>query len=295
MTLHPAALSLCLAAFLGACGGGGSEETTTSGAPLAAALEEKKAVPALPTVLPGDPATRSVGALPNGRVTVAWVSGFEVYSQRYDKTGHAVGSAVRLPIPPHEVPAYQTPPAVVVQANGDVAVLYQRVGPPVGNNPPYSLHIGVYLQRFGADGTQLQGETELVSMHQYDQGAVGKGRQDLVDLRLLPVSDGSFVASWGVRYGGCLGCGSVDLFMQRFDRGGEPSTGVFVPVRNVLWIAIYNSSFEWTADDKGGFTVTGTYYDRFVNGTAQPLPVQESTHYPKGNKAVRVAKPPKGT
>jgi hypothetical protein len=176
---------------------------------------------------------------------------------------------------------------VLVQANGEVVVVYHRVRAATALNPahpePYQQHVGVYLQRFAASGARIQGELEIASMLRFVPGA----RLELAEIRTLALSDGSFAVSWGVAYRGGLGANQVDYFMRRFDGSGKPVSDILVPVKN-YWCANrhLNSTFEWVADEVGGFWIAGTIYPRQFDGEdtcggyGPPVERQVNTYYP---------------
>ena len=273
-----------VASALFACGGGADEGQLSARSAEVLLASDKRATGALPADLPGDSDARSIGQLQNGGHVVAWVSELDAYIQRYNKTGKTAGKTTMLAVP-HDLPDYMSPPTVVVQANGEVAVAYQRVRTPAAIDPVMALQqqIGVYLQRFAANGAPLQGESEIVSMLRYVPGA----RQELQELRSLALSDGGFVVSWGVGYRGGLGATQTDYFMQRFDSSGATASDIIAPVKN-YWCAnrYANSTFEWEADDRGGFSVSGTIHPKQFDGEdacsgyGPPVERQVVTYYP---------------
>jgi hypothetical protein len=289
---------LMIHAALAVLGCGGGEESASPSA-AAAQLEASVMVASdvASTLAPVRPNARSQESSGNGGVVAAWVSGADAYVQRHTRKELADGLAARLPVP-HEpvgaedVPHIPVPPAVLVQATGDVAVVYARVRPATLAEPshpdPSQQHMGVYLQRYSASGALLQAESEVTSMLRFAPGA----RLQLAGLRMLALSDGGFVVSWGVGYGGGVGATQLDLFMRRFDRAGAAVGGTTVPVQN-HWCANrhLNSTFEWEADEAGGFSVTGTLYPKEFDGEdpcgGYGPPVQKNvrTVYPPASEA----------
>lgn len=283
-----------VALVLSACGGGGDDSPPNS-SPVVETGAPPNVTPVItPAELPPEPAPDRVVEEParDESNVVAWVSGQDAYIQRQDKAGQPVGEAIKLPIPQDpaiefDFPHPPTPPAVVVQANREVAVMYVRVRPANQLDPSLpddgQQHAGVYLQRFDADGAQVQGEREVISTLRFVPGA----RLHYESLRTLGLSDGSFVLSWGLAYRGGLGATQVDYFMQRFDDAGFPSSEIIVPVKN-YWFANrhLNSTFEWDADDRGGFSISGTAYPKEFDGDSElggfgpPVERHVYTYYP---------------
>jgi hypothetical protein len=280
-------LAMAIAA-LSACGGGGSggEASPPGSTPNAeqALSANSRRGPGLiaeqPSVVntttAGAQSVRAIGALADGGHTVAWLSedesgaGPSLYMQRYDAAGSKLGAQTLIPFD-----FEQTSVAIAVRSDGGVAVAYGSTRTPHPSEP-WIVSSGIYARRFDAGGTQLGGETEVVSVVQ-DQTAA-RTLYYVADPAILSWEDGSFLVGWAsIRedYTGKI----PDFQTQRYDSQGQP-----VGDRLDVGTGDINTSFELTAAPGGGYLVStyrraaGELYVRYTQvdlGHTIALPYSE--------------------
>ncbi|MCM8611447.1 hypothetical protein, partial [Accumulibacter sp.] len=185
----------------------------------------------------------AITALADGGFAVAWYSSgvrdgryYDVFFQRFDAAGVAAGSETRANTSTGYEDAYQSEPAVIQLASGDILVAWR------GEQQDGSSS-GVYAQRFSAStGAKLGSEFQLntyTSDYQYAPS--------------ITATANGFVAVWVSRGQDS----SVDgIYARLFDQAGSPVTGEF---------RVNDTYYNWQNEPQvatlanGGFVVT--WYD----------------------------------
>jgi hypothetical protein len=229
-------LAACMALGLVACGGGGgaSPDLASSAASSADVLKAKPVVPdptlqAQPlsmvnTTTAGDQVFRSIGALSDGGYTVAWISeNSTLFIQRYDSAGNKVGGETTVPIIITSTDScftFHCDPALAIRdasiaalADGSVVVSYNIDRPAGQDNLGFpQANLGIFIQRFDANGVQLAGETAVFTQ----LASSNRNHPSLLGPQVVPLADGGFVVAWGSATGSDAGLFS-SFGKQRYD------------------------------------------------------------------------------
>src|SRR5262245_29806595 len=148
-----------------------------------------------------------IAADPAGGFTAVWASadqdgdGWGVFGQRFDRTGVRRGAEFRV----NGYTSFgQFSPDVAADARGNVVVVWGGIGS--GGN------VGVWGQRFAADGSRRGGEFK-----------VNTGTLTAIVSQQAVASDGAgnFIVVWN------NGVADAGVFGQRFASSGEPAGGEF--------------------------------------------------------------------
>ncbi len=149
---------------------------------------------------------------PAGNFVIVWNnnqldgSGWGVYGQRFDAAGIPVGLEFRANT---TTLGYQSGAQLAMDAVGNFVVGWEGAT----QDPDGS--IGLFAQRYSADGTPLGGEFQV--------NTYTPGTQD--GFRIAMDADGDFVIAWD-EYGQAVGS-PPDIWAQRFSVAGVPQGGAF--------------------------------------------------------------------
>jgi hypothetical protein len=241
----------CIVLALSACGGGAGDGSLS--APPDQVLARK--VPRDRTLVPGEVSLvnattagqqvlRSIGATPDGGYTVAWVSNDNpLYLQRYDSAGQKLGGETLVSL---VAPANLFITAVSVLADGGVVVAYRAQTSSLEPDGLVHTKSGIFIQRFDADGVQVQAETEVASRFE----VLNSGSPLLGNTKTAALQDGGFVVAWTLSSVPAQSGSISTLYLQRYDSQGQPVGGT-VTVGSFPALG-----YELTADAHGGFTLT---------------------------------------
>ncbi|MBH0188103.1 MAG: hypothetical protein HP493_04415 [Nitrospira sp.] len=181
-----------------------------------------------------------VTGLADGGYVVTWTSngqdgsGAGIYAQRYDTAGAVVGGEVRVNT---ETASIQNEPAVTALTDGGYVVTWTSLDQDEAGT------FGIYVQRYDAEGTAVDGEV-LVNSTTVD---------DQFQPAVTGLADGGFVVTWtssGQDAGGTYG-----IYAQRYDATGT-AVGGEVPVNTEAADDQSDSAVAALAD--GGYVVTWT-------------------------------------
>ena len=267
-------VAACLALVVAACGGGGSSTDVTNFAPSSAEALAAKPVVADPsldgqgisvvnTTTAGNQTfgtLGSIGALPDGGYTVAWLDYYaNTFLQRYDSAGAKVGGEVSFP-------ALNVTSAVLTDGGLVAAHLYVNVD---------LQRSAIIVSRFNSGGT-LVAQIEVGAM-----ATPSSGPQLGSNVRVAALAGGGFVVGWAVFP--VVGVLETQIFVQRFDSQGAP-LGDKVQIVGTLSNGSFPSAagiFSIKPDAQGGFTVsvgrpgvsTSSLVHFDVNGTTTQIAV----------------------
>jgi len=200
------------ALVLVSCGGGGSPGDPVAIAPVATDAKAKVTIAdptlvAQPIVLAsaspvGNQVLRSIVATSDGGYSVVWLLGAStLVVQHFDSLGAKdspetpLAFAVQAPTPAAATEAIETS-AVTVLADGSIVVAYQVSRSTDLPNGTVSPHTGVFIQRFGADGAVLLGETEVAFLEQ----VLNSRSPYITNIQVAALADGGFVVGWAVAH-----------------------------------------------------------------------------------------------
>ncbi|WP_298938588.1 hypothetical protein, partial [uncultured Ruegeria sp.] len=203
--------------------------------------------------------SQSITALSNGGFVVSWQSdgqdgGFDVYLQRYDAAGVALGGEVLVNT---TTANYQGRPSIAALSDGGFVVSWESTG--------YGADWGnVHLQRYDAGGVALGDEVQV--------NATTAGEQDRPSIAALP--DGGYVVSWVSDGQDGDGRG---IYLQRYHVagvavGGEvqvnATTAGSQSLPSVATLSDGGYVVSWVSDGQDG-SDWGVYAQRFdVTGAA---------------------------
>ena len=278
----------------GGAGGAGTADSAASASATSQAMKAKIFVPdptlaAQQIVLAsnspvGNQVVRSVGATTDGGYTVAWLFGAStLVIQHFDSFGAKDGAETPLALTvqaPTEAAAAQAiaSSSVAVLTDGSVVVEYRVSRNTDQPNGTVSTRTGVFIQRFGADGAQLLGETEVA----FRDEVVTSRSPFITNLQVAALADGGFVVGWTVaRFAVQSGTIST-LSLQRYDNQGQPVGGA-VQVGDFPALA-----YSIAPDAQGGFTL----YTSQLDVTFTPL--FSVTHYDATMAATPIVAPGPG-
>ena len=212
----------------------------------------------------------SIAVLSNGGFVVSWHSngqdgsGLGIYAQRYDVNGTAQGSEFKVNT--YTVGSQQNA-SITALNNGGFVVSW------VSNGQDGS-GLGVYAQRYDADGVPQGGEFRVNTYTASDQ----------TDPSITALNTGGFVVTW--ESSGQDGSG-YGIYAQRYDAGGVPQGGEF---RVNTYTISTQSDPSITALNTGGFVVVwmsngqdgsgyGIYAQRYdANGVPQGSEFKVNTY-----------------
>ena len=179
-----------------------------------------------------------VTALEDGGYVVSWMSGsraddstYDVYLQRYDSTGSAVGGEVRANSTTAGLQGFQS---IAGLSDGGFVVAWT-------SNGQDGSGYGIYAQRYDAAGAKVGGETLVNTATAGDQ-------QNPI---ITSLADGGFVVTWESSTKDGSGYG---IYLQRYDAAGQTSGGE-VQV-NATTLGDQRGPAAVTALADGGFIVT---------------------------------------
>lgn len=202
------------------------------------------------TFTAGDQQLPAVARAPNGDFVVVWDGDGEdgslsgIYAQRYAADGTPQGAEFRVNTFTRN---RQTFPAIAMDASGDFVVVWE-------SDSQTGLGLGVYAQRFAADGTPLGVEFK-----------VNSGARDTYPLPVVAMNAaGDFLVAWLERENLLAGAGKTQvayLYVQRFLASGT-AVGAPILVDSSLFTksrfacaamnAAGNFAVAWDADGQGG-------------------------------------------
>jgi len=249
----------CIVLALSACGGGagdGSLSATPDQALARKPPRDRTLVPEEVSLVnattAGQQVLRSIGATTDGDHTVAWVSDDNpLYLQRYDSAGQKLGGETRVALSPNLLVIT----AVSVLPEGGVVVAYFAQTSSLEPDGLLHTRSGIFVQRFDADGVQVQAETEVTS-----RSEVLHSRSPLLgNIRTAALQDGGFVVAWTLSTFSAQFGSTATLSFQRYDSQGQP-VGSTVTVGSFPALG-----YEVTADAHGGFTFTLSHLDNSFN------------------------------
>jgi len=188
----------------------------------------------------------AITALADGGFAVAWYSDgsrdgeyYDVFFQRYDAAGNAVGTETRANTPiSGNVTAAQYEPAITQLTNGDILVAWR------GDSAQDGSGSGILAQRFSDTGAAIGSEFRLNDYTASDQVAP----------QLIPTTSG-FVAVWSSYYqdGSYWG-----VYARLFNADGSPASNEF-RVNDTSYHYQWQASVANLAN--GGFAVTWQGYN----------------------------------
>jgi Ca2+-binding RTX toxin-like protein len=151
----------------------------------------------------------TITALADGGHMVAWTSyyqdesGYDIYAQRYDSEGAAVGGETRINT---TTAGYQQRPAITALTDGGHVVTwdsYNSLAPETD---------GIYAQRYDGSGAAVGGEIRI------DTSMINAGTPVITAL-----ADGGYVVAWTGE--GMVGGAPPDVYARRFDVNGATVGG----------------------------------------------------------------------
>jgi len=219
----------------------------------------------------------SITSLNDGGFVVVWTSDLQdgsssgVYGQRYNAAGTPVGSEFQVN---NYTTSQQTNPSITALDNGGFVVTWQSFQDGSG--------LGVYGQRYNADGTPAGSEFQINTQTLNDQKLPS----------ITGLSDGGFVVTWE-----SSDADSFGIFGQRYDASGAVLGSEFqINTFTTSWqekssvIALSDGGFvvSWTSGSQDGMW-NGIYAQRYdANGVAQgdELLVNTFTDYHQDNVSI---------
>ncbi|MEA1648893.1 hypothetical protein UAJ10_07660 [Nitrospirillum sp. BR 11164] len=218
------------------------------------------------TVVAGDQTAPSTVALADGGFEIFWTQGGEgrqVFGQRYDANGAAVGSQTTIAVDAYASAANGKQSKAVLLANGTMLVVWG------GSNATGPVFYG---QLFNALGTAL-GSRFVVSTYQGTSANVE-------DVSLAALPDGGFIASWAA-WSDTSGKG-WDVYAQRFDASGGTVGSYFLP-QGYAPYTDHNTASAALKD--GGYVIVWQSTDPGYNGgyNADPANIWSQRYDASGN------------
>ena len=240
-------------------------------------FDADKALAGGPIRLQGDSGNQydldpQIVALAGGGFIVSWTGQTDdgqerdIFFQRFDETGTLIGAMAQL----------QGAAGVLRDENVQISAL-EDGGFVVFWHAATASWRGydIFMQRFDAVGTAVGGMVSL-------QGAPGYNLDDFRP-QVAGLDDGGFVVTW---YGNTSDGNNYDIFIQRFDAGGQPISVNYVPVGEVTIAGtaqqgktlravtssiadadgLGNFSYQWFAD---GVAINGAIDSTFRAGFLQ--------------------------
>ncbi|MFK7888897.1 MAG: LamG-like jellyroll fold domain-containing protein, partial [Gammaproteobacteria bacterium] len=199
-----------------------------------------------------------------GNYVVVWTdnnsNSGDIYLQRYDASGVAQGSNVRVNATTANI---QSEAQVAMDDNGNFVVVWQSVGQDGSG-------AGVYAQRYDAGGVAQGSEFRV--------NTVTLGNQSLPSVSMA--SDGSFAVSWTDDRSG-----NGDVYVQRFDASGVAQGSEIVvnstttntqAYSSIAMDASGNMVVLWESDQSGDSDIFAQRYN--ASGVAQGSEFQVNTH-----------------
>ncbi|WP_032832124.1 hypothetical protein, partial [Pseudomonas sp. GM78] len=126
-------------------------------------------------------------------------SGYNLYAQRYDVNGAAVGAEVLVTSNTHP---FQSEPAIAGLSDGGYVVTFSQ----------YDSSFDLYTQRFDANGAAVGGKVQVNSTTQFNG----------YEPAIATLSAGGYVVSWSAHNQDGSGAG---IYTQRYDVNGTPVGG----------------------------------------------------------------------
>jgi VCBS repeat-containing protein len=211
----------------------------------------------------------SVAALNNGGYIVTWASSdpttgnFDVYGQRYDASGNAVGGETLIDTP---TGSDQLNPKVAGLSDGGYVVTWEALDPVTSN-------YGLFEQRYDASGKAVGGETQIDIPTGYDH----------CNQTVTGLKGGGWVVAW-MSFDGS----DYNVFEQRYDASGAASGGeirVNTTTANIQGYpsiaALSDGGYEVTwsslAQDGSGWGVYGQRYDASGNAVGSETLINSTT------------------
>ncbi len=182
----------------------------------------------------------SVAMDADGDFVVVWQSkygpmGQEIFAQRFNNSGTAVGSEFRVN---SFTSSNQVNPDVAMDADGNFVVTWE------GQYDQDLDGDGVFAQRFGNDGIAIGSEFQVNSYTDYDQGNPAVAMD----------ADGDFVVVWQSYYQD----GEYDgIYAQRYDNTGVAAGSEFLVN---TYTTSYQQNPDVAMDDDGDFVVVWSSY-----------------------------------
>jgi hypothetical protein len=242
----------------------------------------------------------SVSAQADGGYTVAWIdNNMAVAIQRYDSAGGKVGTEVSVPYSQLSTTAISQS-SVAVLRDGSVVVVYETNRLP---DEPFMIPRaeGVFFQRFDANGTQLSGETPVVSRVEFNTPPLLFRAAP----KAAPLADGGFVVTW-VSTSFDTSRVFVDLFKQRYDSqaqavGGNVSVSHSASSSSFSFYIAGRSScaecvgfYALNADMQGGYTLTMFRRDTLENNLVVLVHGVSVTYFDAADRAKEIIAPRAG-
>ncbi|MBB4042129.1 hypothetical protein GGR34_003814 [Microvirga flocculans] len=202
------------------------------------------------TTTAGDQTLPHVAALPDGGYLVTWESrdqdesGSSVYLQRYDDSGAAIGGEIFVNTTTSRTNIY---PEIVALSGGGYVIAWESDDPIAYGR--------VYLQRYTADGTPVDGAMPVDTTQVFGQS----------DPAMTALSDGGFVVTWGA-----YDADNGGIFLQRYDASGAKIGGVVLVNTTTAYSQIFP---DVTALPDGGYVVTWT--TRYYGGSTADIYLQQ--------------------
>ena len=207
-----------------------------------------------------------------------WYGSYDVYAQRYDATGLAIGAET---IVNSNRAGYQHLSAITALSDGGYVVAWQ-------SSEQDGSGYGVYAQRYAATGEPVNGETRINALTGDDQS----------EPAVSALADGGYVVAW---LSSTLDRSQSNIYVQRYDKdsiavGGETQvnqantgSGRYLPPK-ISMLADGGYLVVWYGNGAGD--VSGTYAQRYdatgqaVNGqtllNSNGLPPSGITYLPDG-------------
>jgi Ca2+-binding RTX toxin-like protein len=180
----------------------------------------------------------SVASLSDGGYVVSWHSsnqdgsGYGIYAQRYDADGSGVGAEARVNT---YTSGEQNNPSVAGLSGGGYVVTWMSAGQDGSGD-------GVYVQRYGADGTMVGAETRANTYNTLDQRSPS----------VAGLADGGYIIAWQSLW---QDGGGYGIYAQRYDSAGNVVGIVGDVGANIFaWSGSTNVSLDGAS---GNDTLTG--------------------------------------
>lgn len=192
-----------------------------------------------------------ITALAGGGFVATWQrenlsSGYDLYQQRFDAAGNKLGSETRVNT---TISGDQESQQVIGLSGGGYVVIWESVGQDGSG-------LGLYSQRFAADGSKLGGETRINTTTASDQH----------DAAIAALKNGGYVVTWESSNGV-----TDDIYMQRYDATGNRigsetrvNTTTSEDQDDPSITVLNNGSYviTWTSDGQDG-SGDGIYMQRY--------------------------------
>ncbi|AXQ30869.1 hypothetical protein D0B54_20240 [Solimonas sp. K1W22B-7] len=231
-----------LIAVLAACGGGRSD-ASESAPQQARALGNASQVNQYSA---GDQQAPAAAGDAAGNVVVAWDSVGQdgslsgIYARRLDSAGNALGNEFRVNT---RTDNRQILPAVAMSPDGRFAVAWN-------SNGVNGVGLGIYVQRYAADGTPQGGEIEVAVSGEY---SIQPGAGVAMD------PQGNFIVLWADRRipGGFSSLDTRTVQVQRYSADGSPKGGP---------VTVEASSFPTVRNPTATMDAAGNFVVAWVQG-----------------------------